>query len=213
MTVYQPKHFRIDERAPALEVMRRHPLATLVSAGDGEPLVTHAPLVAVERDGALCLLGHVARANPHWQSWSGNALVTAIFHGPNGYVSPSWYETREAVPTWNYVVVHAHGSVRLAHDSAAKEQILKALIDAHDPPYRAQWDEALSEDFRERQKSAIVGFEIAVERIDAKFKLSQNRLPADRANVLAAMDAGAPAQQQLARWMRELGIAGLPPAR
>lgn len=213
MTVYQPQHFKIDARAPALEVMRRHPLATLVSGGDGEPLVTHAPLLAVERDGALYLLGHVARANPHWRSWSGSALVTAIFHGPSGYVSPSWYETREAVPTWNYVVVHAHGTVRLAHDSAAKEQILKALIDTHDPPYRAHWDEALSEDFRERQKAAIVGFEIAVERIDAKFKISQNRLPADRANVLAAMDAGDPAQQQLARWMRELGVAGAPPAR
>ena len=210
--LYEPKHFKVEDRAAALAVMRRYPLATLVSAGGAEPLFTHAPLIAHERDGALRLLGHMARANPHWQAWADGGRVTAIFHGPNGYVSPSWYTTQEAVPTWNYVVVHAQGAVTLAHDSAGKETILKALIDAHDPPYRRQWDEALSEEFRERQKSAIVGFEIAVDRIDAKFKLSQNRLPADRANVLAALQAGDPAQRELAHWMRELRIAGDAPA-
>ncbi|MBK9243980.1 MAG: FMN-binding negative transcriptional regulator [Burkholderiales bacterium] len=206
--LYQPAHFKVEQRQAALAVMREHPLATLVSVGGGEPLLTHAPLVALERDGAVRLLGHLARANPHWRSWVDGARLTAIFHGPDGYVSPSWYERREAVPTWNYVVVHAHGTVTVTHDSAAKERILKALIDAHDPPYRRQWDEMLAADFRERQKSAIVGFEIAVDRIDAKFKLSQNRPPADRANVLAAMQDADPARRALARWMRELAIAG-----
>jgi len=203
--LYEPKHFKVEQQEAALAVMRRHPLATVVSAAGAEPLFTHAPLVACERDGAVRLLGHMARANPHWRAWTDGARVTAIFHGPNAYVSPSWYAAKEAVPTWNYVVVHAQGAVTLTHDSAGKEAILKALIDAHDPPYRRQWDEALSEDFRERQKSAIVGFEIAVDRIDAKFKLSQNRPPGDRAAVRAAHAAASPALS-LADWMQRLGV-------
>lgn len=204
--LYEPKHFKVEQRPAALEVMRRFPLATLVSGGAAEPMFTHVPLIAREHEGGVRLLGHMARANPHWQAWQDGARATAIFHGPNGYVSPSWYESKDAVPTWNYIVVHAFGTVSITHDSAAKERILKALIDAHDPPYRQQWDEALSEDFRERQKSAIVGFEIAVERIDAKFKLSQNRPAADRARVRAAMADGAPVEQALGAWMQQFGI-------
>lgn len=206
--LYEPKHFKVEELPAALAVMREHPLATLVSSGGAEPHFSHVPMVTLERDGEVRLLGHVARANPHWRAWTDGGRVTALFHGPNGYVSPSWYHTREAVPTWNYIVVHAQGTVRVAHDSEEKEQILKALIDAHDPAYRSQWDEVLTAEFRERQKSAIVGFEISVDRLDAKFKLSQNRPPADRANVLAAVEGGAPAQRELGQWMRRLRIAG-----
>lgn len=202
--LYEPAHFRVAERAAALEVMRAHPLATLVSARDGEVDVTHAPLVPRADGERLVLLGHVARANPHWHAWEHAARVTAIFRGPDGYVSPSWYVVRAAVPTWNYMVVHARGRVALTHDSAHKEKILKALIDAHDPAYRRQWDEELSADYRERQKAHIVGFEIEVESIAAKFKLSQNRPAADRAGVLAALERGGAAEEEMARWLRRL---------
>jgi transcriptional regulator len=207
---YEPAHFKIDEREHALALMREFPLATLVSVADGELAVSHVPLIARERDGAVVLLGHVAKANPHWSSWADGAYATAIFRGPDSYVSPSWYTNKESVPTWNYMVVHASGPMTVTHDSAAKERILKALIDAHDPPYREHWDVALTEEFRERQKSAIVGFEIAVDRLQVKFKLSQNRQAVDKANVLAAMERGEGAQGAarvaLARWMRRLGI-------
>ncbi|MFN7779128.1 MAG: FMN-binding negative transcriptional regulator, partial [Betaproteobacteria bacterium] len=106
--------------------------------------------------------------------------------------------------TWNYIVVPAQGRVATTDDSAQKERILKALIDAHDPPYRERWDVELSESYREGHKSHIVGFELAVETIEAKFKLSQNRLAADHAGVLAAMERGNAAQQALGAWMREL---------
>jgi len=132
------------------------------------------------------------------------ARVTAIFHGPDAYVSPSWYLNRQSVPTWNYLVVHAHGTVAIRHDSADKEEILKALIDTHDPPYRAHWSEVLSEEFRERQKAAIVGFEIAVDRIEAKFKLSQNRPAADRERVLSALAAGKSNDRAVADWMKRI---------
>lgn len=204
MIPYQPKLFAVDERAHALAVIRAHPLATLVSVVDGEAHFTHAPLVARASDAGVVLLGHVARANPHWKAWEAGIAVTAVFHGPDAYISPSWYVTRESVPTWNYVVVHAHGQATTLHDSAAKERVLKALIDQHDPDYRVRWDTELSEEYRERHKSHIVGFELRVTRLEAKFKVSQNRLPGDRAGVLAAMQAGDADAQALGAWMQTL---------
>jgi transcriptional regulator len=206
--IYLPKHFTVTDRAVLREVMQEHPFATLVSAGEGGPQFTHLPLVARDGGEALTLLGHIARANPHGERLREGDAVVAIFHGPNGYVSPRLYTTREAVPTWNYVVVHAHGRLARVEDSAGKERILKALIDAHDPAYRAQWDVELSEDFREKMKGAIVGLQISVERIEGKFKLSQNRPAQDRANVLAAMEGGGEGERALAAWMRRLWIAG-----
>jgi transcriptional regulator len=201
---YQPRHFNVTDTAHALAVIRAHPFATIVSVRDGEPQFTHAPLVAREMEGGVVLLGHVAKANAHWQHWESGAPMTAIFHGPDAYISPSLYVTRESVPTWNYIVVHAHGTPTITHDTAAKERILKALIDQHDPPYRAFWDTELSEEFRERHKGHIVGFEMRVTRLEAKFKISQNRLVTDRAGVLAAMQAGDANARELGEWMQRL---------
>ena len=204
MTLYQPSHFAVDDRATLLALMRERPLATLVSVTEGEAGFTHLPLEVEESDGHVRLLGHVARATPHWSQWVDDAQVTAIFHGPDGYVSPRWYAAREAVPTWNYVVVHAQGRLSLTHDSDAKERILKALIDRHDAEYRRQWDE-LPESYREGMKRAVVGVTIDVKRLGGKFKLSQNRPPQDRAAVRAAHAAAAP-PASLAEWMGRLGI-------
>jgi transcriptional regulator len=203
--LYTPAHFSVQDRAIALALMREHPFATIVSGGE-EPFVSHVPLVAVQAGETLQLFGHVARANPHWRNWTAGDRLLAIFQGPDAYISPFRYETREAVPTWNYVVVHAQGTLTLLDTSDAKELVLKRLIDRHDPPYRARWDE-LDTDFRERMKTAIVAFEINVDRIDAKFKLSQNRSAADRASVLDAMRKGGSKELELARWMEQLGIS------
>ncbi len=205
MTWYQPRHFVVSDRAQLLAVLRAHPFATLVSVHDGAPAFTHLPLEAEEAGDGLRLLGHVAHANPHWSHWQDGDAVTAIFHGPNAYVAPAWYAAREAVPTWNYIVVHARGRIRITHDSAAKEEILKALIDRHDPPYRAQWDE-LGEEFREKMKRGIVGLAIEVDALEGKFKLSQNRPKEDRAAVLDRHARGDAQAQLLADWMRRLGL-------
>jgi len=206
-SLYEPPHFAIVEEALLLELIRAHPLATLVSVHEGQPQFTHLPLEVEADAGGLRLLGHVAKPNPHWKSWADGAAVTAIFHGPDGYVSPSWYSVREAVPTWNYAVVHAQGRISITHDSEAKERILKTLIDRHDAGYRRQWDE-LGEEFREKMKRGIVGLGIAVERLHGKFKLSQNRSAEDRQRVREEMRAGADASARgLAAWMERLGIA------
>ncbi len=204
MTWYQPRHFAVADRAHLLELLRAHPFATLVSVHDGAPAFTHLPLEVDESPPGLRLLGHVAHANPHWSTWRDGDEVTAIFHGPNAYVAPAWYSAREAVPTWNYVVVHARGRISVTNDGEAKEHILKALIDRHDPPYRAQWDE-LDEEFREKMKRAIVGLTIEVDALEGKFKLSQNRPQEDRASVRAMHAQGDASARQLAEWMQRLG--------
>jgi transcriptional regulator len=206
--IYLPTHFSVADRVNQIGVMRAFPFATLASVAEGAPAFSHVPIVVEERGDSVVLLGHVSIANPHWKSWSAEQQVSVIFHGPNGYVSPRLYSVREAVPTWNYIAVHAQGRLRAIETSDGKERILKALIDVHDVEYRAQWDE-LTEEFREKMKRGIVGFEIAVERIDAKFKLSQNRSAQDRASVLDAMQRGGAGERGMADWMRRLGIGGV----
>ena len=208
-TLYQPRHFKVDELAHALDVMLAHPFATLLTLTDGAPVVSHLPLHVRRIGETLELVGHVAKPNPHGALADG-AEATAIFHGGNAFISPRCYTTREAVPTWNYIVVHASGRLRRVDDSAGKELILKTLIDRHDPAYRAQWDDELSEAYRERMKRGIVGLVLEVERVQAKFKLSQNRDPADQQGVLEAMTRGDEAARQLGQWMRRLGL-GAPP--
>jgi transcriptional regulator len=202
--LYQPPHFAVGQRDIALELMRRHPLATIVSAAEGgEPAVSHAPLVANLHGDDLVLHGHLAKPNPQWKAWKDGDRVLAIFHGGDAYVSPSCYEVGQAVPTWNYAVAHAACAVTLRHDAEAKERVLKALIDAHDVPYRKRWDE-LDVEWREKMKGGIVAFDLAVDRLDVKFKVSQNRSPADRAGVLQAMQQGDAGARELAEWMRRL---------
>ncbi len=197
--LYTPTHFAVPDRALAAALMRAHPFATLITQGSDEPVVSHVPLLLVDEGDTWHLLGHVARANPHWERWSERKRILAIFHGGDAYISPALYSTRKAVPTWNYAIVHAHGFVEVWHDSERKEQVLKALIDRHDAAYRRQWDE-LDSAYREGMKGGIVAFTIAIERIEAKFKLSQNRPEADRARVLEAMQAGGDKGLALARW-------------
>lgn len=208
--LYQPAHFNLDDRQHALALMLAHPFATLVSvSGDhgDDPVVSHAPLMTIERDGSpLRLIGHLAAMNPHAALLTDNASVTAIFHGPQGYVSPSWYTVKKAVPTWNYAVVHVRGRITRIDDSDGKEHVLKTLIDHHDAAYHAQWD-ALDLTYREGMKRGIVGFEIVVESIAAKFKLSQNRTAEDRAGVANGHLSSDPSAQALAAWMRRLNLA------
>jgi len=197
--LYTPTHFAVEQRATAAALLRANPFATLITQGADEPIVSHVPLLLVEEGDDWRLLGHVARLNPHWEAWREQHRVMAVFHGGDAYISPRLYSTRKAVPTWNYAIVHVHGTVEPSHDSGTKEQVLKALIERHDPAYRHQWDE-LDSAFREGMKGGIVAFTIVVDRIDAKFKLSQNRPETDRMRVLQAMQSGNDKERMLADW-------------
>ena len=133
------------------------------------------------------MVGHFARANPHAQLCDGATPALAIFSGPHGYISPSWYETTPAVPTWNYVVAHVYGRPTLLGDDESRAHV-DHLIERHERGRAAPWPGDLPPDFRAKQLQAIVGFRMPIERIEAKFKLGQNRTQADRAGTFAGLE-------------------------
>ena len=204
MSLYVPGHFHVRDRAAVARLLHDHPFATLVTPSAPEPFVSHVPLLHVadcEPHGTL--LGHFARANPH-AGGAGSRESIAIFHGPHAYVSPSWYaEPATAVPTWNYAVVHAHGALELARDAAETRAILDALIHRFESNRPAPWQPGLDRAQLDALVAVIVGFRIRVRRLDAKFKLSQNRPPVDRARVASALAAEGHAEAlATAEWMR-----------
>lgn len=188
--------------------MRANPFAILVSNTDDGPFATHLPLVIRENENGIRLRGHVAKANPHWQHLEKQPLCLTMFHGPHAYVSPTNYATRQTVPTWNYGAVHVYGNARIFSAQSELLGMLHELIPMFEPAYADQWAE-LSDTYRERMLSHIVGFEISVIRIEAKFKLSQNRTRDERANIISSLGASADTTiSGVAGLMREQGLGG-----
>jgi transcriptional regulator len=209
--MYTPKFNQIDDRALLLEAMRTWSFAVLFGPGpNGAPTATHLPLVVHDEGKHGVLEGHFALANPHWKSLAGRETLV-VFSGPHSYVSPSLYVNPKSVPTWNYIAVHATGTLQIVEDIAGddagnharKDALLKNLIGTHEPTYADQWNE-LPIGYRISMTSGIVGFRIPIDKIEGKFKLSQNRPDQDRHNVHAAHATGSPDQQALAEWMRRL---------
>jgi transcriptional regulator len=184
--MYQPAHFKETDSDKLHALMRAYPFATMVTNGDGGLAANHLPLELV--DGTLH--GHVARGNE--LAGMDGAEVLVIFRGPDGYVSPNWYpskrETHREVPTWNYAVVHVHGRLRTVSDATWLRQLLGRLTDRHEAGQAEPWSVSdAPEDHIERMLRAIVGLEITIERVEGKFKLSQNHPAANRAGVLAGL--------------------------
>jgi transcriptional regulator len=213
--MYIPKFNRVSDRATLIEAMRTWSFATLFGPNEnGRPMATHLPLVVLDEGEHGVLEGHFAKANSHWKGLAGRETLV-VFSGPHSYVSPSLYAERKSVPTWNYVAVHAYGTLRIAGDQEddfalnfiKKDALVKRLIALHEPAYTMQWNE-LPESYREGMLRGIVGFRLEIQQIEGKFKLSQNRPEEDRRNVFAAHAAGDSDQRTLAAWMRRL-IPGL----
>ncbi|MBI2301132.1 MAG: FMN-binding negative transcriptional regulator, partial [Armatimonadetes bacterium] len=147
------------------------------------------------------LRGHVARANPQARQLT-EAVALAIFLGPHAYISPTWYQTRPAVPTWSYVTVHAYGTPRLL-DDAATATLLDDLVRKHEAGLPEPWDGVLPDDLAANLRAAVVGFELPIDRIEGKLKLGQNRSAADQQGVRDALVASPRAgDQALAAWLR-----------
>jgi transcriptional regulator len=204
--VYIPEHFRVRDHGDATAFMNANPFAILVSPSDEGPFATHLPLSVAATDERLILRGHVAKANPHWRYLELQPKCLTIFHGPHAFVSTENYTTRETVPTWNYGAVHVYGNARLFSSAEELQSMLYELIATFEPRYAEQWA-SLSETYRERMLSHIVGFEITATKIEAKFKLSQNRSREEHANVIASLEkAEDSAVSGVARMMREQGL-------
>ncbi|MGA2633130.1 MAG: FMN-binding negative transcriptional regulator [Terracidiphilus sp.] len=207
--MYSPKFNQVADRSILIEAMQAYSFAILFGPQSDlqspVPLAaTHLPLIVKDEGEYGILEGHFARANRHWQSLAGRATL-AVFHGPHSYVSPTLYVEELSVPTWNYIAVHAYGTLSLIEDDPGKEALLKGLIEIHDPAWYEKWL-AMPDGFRRTMLAGIVGFRIPIARIDGKFKISQNRKPEERRNVHAAQAAGTPDEQALAAWMERLGF-------
>jgi len=187
--MYIPKLFREDDRAAAFDLIDNYGFATLVSWPTSGPMVSHLPLILERAEsGGERILGHVARANNHWQAFDGASPALAIFHGPHAYISPAWYATHPSVPTWNYAVVHIHGVPKVL-DEGATRAIIDQLVEKYEASRRGRWVPDLPTDFMATNLRTIVGFELPIARIEAKFKLGQNRELRDREGALAGLEA------------------------
>ena len=188
MSLYRPAAFASDDQAAIARLFDEHPFATLITPGAGEPQVSHVPLLHQRGLGPHgSLIGHMARANPHWTHFGSGASL-AIFHGPHAYVSPSWYaQPATQVPTWNYAVVHVHGRAAIVADRAATLATLQQMIARFEGGRAEPWRLQLEGAKLDAMVGAIVAFEIGIERIDAKLKLSQNKDEADRRRVASAL--------------------------
>jgi transcriptional regulator len=200
--MYVPRHFREERPHVLQQLIRDNPFGTLVTVGGGGIEASHIPfLFDAGRGPQGTLRAHIARANQQWRSFDdGEAL--AIFQGPHGYISPSWYGAGPAVPTWNYSAVHAYGPVRVIDSGPDTLALLADMVAAFELGRADAWTlDTQSERFLRLRASEVVAFEIEVTRLEGKAKLSQNR-PNDVAGVVAAL-ASDPATQALATGMQQ----------
>jgi transcriptional regulator len=183
--MYTPAHFAFPDRDAQLAFMQRYAFAALVTvAPDGAPEATHLPFLVEDRgDGAVVLVSHMARANRQWERLADQTALV-IFAEPHAYVSPFWYEKPLSVPTWNYVAIHAYGRARLLETPEAATAVLEKSIRTFDAAWLERWQQ-LDAGYKAAMLKGLVAFEIAVERVDAKQKLSQNRSEREQETIIA----------------------------
>jgi transcriptional regulator len=186
--MYVSHAYREEDLTKVADFLREHDFATLVLTQDGLPVASHL-LTEFETppDGTWLVNGHMARANKLWKAFDTGQEVLLIFGGPNTYISPTWYNHLN-VPTWNYIAVHLYGTPRVMDGGPELNDILSRLIKRYETrsDYRM---ENLPPDFREKEMRGAVGFQVKVTRVDANFKLSQNRNDEDHASILRQLEA------------------------
>ena len=187
--MYIPRWNKIEDRDTIRQFVGDVGFASLVTPSDSGLKVTHLPLLYVDSPGDGVISGHMAKGNDHWKVFDGEQESVVIFQGPNAYVSPEWYETRPAVPTWNYGVVHMRGAVTMIDNTDWLIQHVDDLVDFHEAGIGDGSKEASYEEIRTKLLGGIVGFQMHVESVEAKFKLSQNRSEEDRRRVAEKLGA------------------------
>jgi transcriptional regulator len=202
--LYTPRSFQESDLPTLHAFMKQHSFATVISHG-AELNVTHLPLMlAPDRGDKGTLMGHVARANPHWKDFDGERPVLCVFHGPHAYISPTWYKVRPSVPTWNYAVVHARGKPRLIESRAELSKLIDLTISEYEPTLGAPGNEAYPPDeARAQLLEHIVGFELPIDELQGKFKLGQNRSAEDQSGIMEALTVQGGESLALLKLMRE----------
>ena len=208
--MYVPAHFKEEDVAVLHEAIRERAFATLVTITADGLDASHVPMVLdVEPRPYGTRVGHDARANPQGRAARRDAPALAIFMGPDAYISPAWYptnqETGKVVPTWNYVAVHATGTIRFFDDADRLLALVTRLTETHEADRRDAW--AVTDapaDYVQSMLKAIVGFELTITRLEGKWKMSQNRPAADRTGVIEGLTReGGPTESEVARLVDE----------
>lgn len=191
--MYVPPHFEETRLEVLHDLVRSHPLATVVTLAQESLNANHIPMELDTEPPPLGILrGHVSRANPMWKDFSSDVRALVIFQGPESYITPSWYQTKQesgkVVPTWNYAVVHAYGQLRIIEDPVWLRALVERLTNRHEAPRAEPWEVAdAPEDYLRGQLNGIVGLEIPIERLIGKWKVSQNRPDTDRKGVIQGL--------------------------
>jgi len=201
--MYNPAAFQVSDPTKLAEFILSHSFATLITHDGTAPFASHLPVLFRPGAGSHgTLVSHMARANPQWQHFASGGEVLAIFHGPHSYISPTWYQTGPAVPTWNYAAVHAYGTPTIFSEHERVAALLRETVSFYEASFEHPWSGDLPEEFRDKLMQAIVAFEIPITRIEGKFKLGQNRSAADQQGVFDTLSRSGNAESEaLARLM------------
>lgn len=183
--MYTPKHFQLSDEQEAIDFMQRYSFATIVTATDNVPFATHLPFLVSKRDDKIVLSSHFAKANPQAAEIIGKDILV-IFTEPHAYISPKHYEKETNVPTWNYIAVHAYGKAKILPEGEQTACLLEQMISNYEADYLTQWNN-LPDEYKQRMMKGIVAFEIIVDDLQGKQKLSQNRTETERENITNAL--------------------------
>lgn len=198
--MYIPKQFNLKDEKLIREIIDEYSFATLISQHDGAPFATHLPLYL--SDDHVYLYGHFARPNPQWKDIN-NQTVLAIFHGPHCYISPSWYETKDAVPTWNYVTVHITGEMELIDNETELSASLNTLISKYESPTSSYSVEEVDSNYLSNLNKGVQGFKLRIKQIEATAKLSQNHSTERQISVIENLEKRANTDDlEIAKLMR-----------
>ncbi len=203
--MFIPKIFHVDDEAEILDFIRKNSFATLVSVdAKGLPIATHIPIeLEKTSENVFILRGHLSRANPHAQLFGAGAQALAIFSGAHTYVSSSWYE-KENVSTWNYSAVHVYGKIRLLTEEELLDSVTKLTATYESRVEKPLLVPQMSNDYVKKELRGIVGFEMSLDDVQAKAKLSQNRKDADYQHIITQLDkTDNPQAHQVAEEMRQ----------
>ena len=204
--MYIPSFNKIEDIQEAIRFMQRYSFATVVTVKDCLPVATHLPFLVKHKNDKVIISSHFAKANPQSADII-DSTTLVIFSEPHAYISPKNYEKEQNVPTWNYLAVHAYGKCTIL-EGDDKAMLLKEMIQNYEPGYLKQWD-GLPDEYKQRMMKGIVAFEMVVDDLQAKAKLSQNRTETERENIINNLShAESTAEREIAEYMSALKKSG-----
>lgn len=201
--MYIPKHFQLTDQQEAISFMQRYSFATIVTSVNEVPVATHLPFLVQQRDDKIILSSHFAKANPQVAQIVGKTVMV-IFTEPHAYISPANYEKETNVPTWNYLAVHAYGKAVLLNKGNETTELLAQMISNYEAGYLQQWNN-LPDEYKQKMMNGIVAFEIVVDDLQAKKKLSQNRSEPEKQNIINTLSNSSDStENEIAKYMKAI---------